>query len=301
MKVFVTGAQGQLGYDVVNELINRGYDVIASDIKSHNSSYNCDYVQLDICNKKDVEFIIDKHRPDAVIHCAAWTNVDEAEKPENIKKVRDINVNGTKNIANACDNINCKMLYISTDYVFNGRNYTSIEPEYERCGSLNIYGTSKLSGERIVDKLEKYFIVRISWAFGVNGSNFVKTMLNLGKTNKDIQVVYDQIGSPTYTYDLAKLLADMINTDKYGYYHATNEGYISWYEFAKAIFKQAVELGHTEYEDVTVIPINTADYKSLARRPLCNKLDKSKLVEKGFNLLPPWEDALSRYLKEIEF
>jgi len=295
MKVLVTGVGGQLGFDVINELSKRNHQVISSDILE-NASINSEikYVQLDITNKNVVEKVITFERPDAVIHCAAWTAVDLAEDEDKQEKVFSINADGTRYIAEVCKKIDCKMIYISTDYVFNGQG---IEPWKEDCkeyAPLNVYGKSKLQGElAVAEILEKYFIVRIAWVFGVNGNNFIKTMLNVGKRFAELRVVNDQIGTPTYTYDLSRLLVDMIESEKYGYYHATNEGgYISWYDFACEIFKQA------GYE-TKVIPVTTDDYGlSKAKRPFNSRLDKSKLIANGFKPLPSWQDALSRYLKE---
>ena len=264
------------------------------------------YVQMDITDKNSVETVIMGVKPDAVIHCAAWTAVDLAEDDELIEKVRLVNAGGTENIAQVCKKLDCKMVYISTDYVFDGQGTEPWEPDCKDYAPLNVYGQTKLAGELAVSEtLEKYFIVRIAWVFGVNGKNFIKTMLNVAKNHTVLRVVNDQIGTPTYTYDLARLLADMIETEKYGYYHATNEGgYISWYEFTKEIFRQAVELGHEEYDEnrVTVHPVTTEEYgMSKAKRPFNSRLDKSKLVKSGFVPLPTWQDALGRYLKEIEF
>lgn len=294
MKVFVTGVGGQLGHDVMNELLKRGYDAFGSDIlESVNSGYT--YVQLDITDAQAVERVISEVKPDVVIHCAAWTAVDNAEDEENIPKVRKINVNGTQNIADVCKKFDCKMIYISTDYVFNGQGNTPWYPDCKDYAPQNVYGQSKLDGElAVANTLEKYFIVRIAWVFGLNGKNFIKTMLNFGKTHEEARVVYDQIGTPTYTFDLARLLVDMAETEKYGYYHATNEGgYISWYDFTVEIYRQAGM-------STKVIPVTTAEYGlSKAVRPFNSRLDKSKLVENGFIPLPVWQDALSRYLKEI--
>ena len=292
MKVLVTGAKGQLGSDVVNELKKRGHEPIGVDIE-----------EMDITDASSVRTVITEVNPDAVIHCAAWTAVDLAEDCE--EKVRLINAAGTENIARVCKDIDCKMMYISTDYVFDGQGDEPWDPDCKDYKPLNIYGQTKLEGEFTVSSLlEKYFVVRIAWVFGVNGNNFIKTMLRVGKNYNRLTVVNDQIGTPTYTYDLARLLADMIETDKYGYYHATNEGgYISWYEFACEIFTQAYELGHEEYasDRLEVVPVTTAEYGvSKARRPFNSRLEKSKLSENGFVRLPEWKDALSRYLKEID-
>lgn len=294
MKVLVTGAAGQLGHDVMNELVKRGYEGIGTDIADVEG---IDFVKLDITDNDAVEMAISGIRPDAVIHCAAWTAVDAAEDKENRPKVYSINAIGTENIANACKKVDCKMVYISSDYVFGGNGTEPWHPDCRDYAPLNVYGQSKLDGElAVADKLDKYFIVRIAWVFGVNGNNFIKAILKGGKKYDTVRVVNDQIGTPTYTYDLSKLLVDMVETDKYGYYHATNEGgYISWYDFACEIFKQA---GYT----TNIIPVTTEEYGlSKAARPFNSRLDKSKLKENGFNLLPTWQDALSRYLKEIEY
>lgn len=296
MKVFVTGVAGQLGHDVVNELLKRNYNAVGSDILDNVDS-PAEYVQLDITDKGSVENKLTEINPDVVVHCAAWTAVDAAEDEENKAKVHSINVEGTANIAEVCKKLDCKMIYISTDYVFNGQGTEPWQPDCKDYAPLNIYGKSKLDGEFVVSEtLEKYFIVRIAWAFGINGKNFIKTMLNSGKNFNIVRVVNDQIGTPTYTRDLARLLADMVESEKYGYYHATNEGgYISWYDFTCEIFKQA---GYK----TNVVPVTTAEYGlSQASRPFNSRLDKSKLVENGFKLLPTWQDALSRYLKEISY
>lgn len=313
MKVLVTGVAGQLGHDVMNELAGRGIEGIGSDIAPEYSGVadgfavtTMPYIQMDITDEKAVNDKIKEVNPDVVVHCAAWTAVDLAEDEDKVDKVRAINADGTRYIANVCKELNCKMVYISTDYVFDGQGETPWDPDCKDYKPLNVYGQTKLEGELAVSEtLEKYFIVRIAWVFGKNGKNFIKTMLNVGKTHDKLTVVNDQIGTPTYTYDLARLLVDMIETDKYGYYHATNEGgYISWYDFTKEIFRQAVELGHSEYseERLSVAPVTTAEYGvSKAARPFNSRLDKSKLVKNGFQPLPTWQDALSRYLKEIEF
>ena len=296
MKVLVTGVNGQLGYDVMNELNQRGHEAIGSDITESNEHFQ-KYVQLDITNKEAVESEITKINPDVVVHCAAWTAVDLAEDDDKVEKVRAVNAKGTENIALVCKKLDCKMIYISTDYVFNGQCETPWDPDCKDYKPLNVYGQTKLEGELAVSSnLDKYFIVRIAWVFGVNGKNFIKTMLNVGKKYPQVKVVNDQIGTPTYTYDLARLLVDMAESDKYGYYHATNEGgYISWYDFTVEIFKQA---GYT----TEVLPVTTEEYGlSKAARPFNSRLDKSKLVENGFKPLPTWQDALSRYLKEIEY
>lgn len=305
MKVLVTGVNGQLGYDVMNELNQRGHEAIGSDITESNEHFQ-KYVQLDITNKEAVELEITKINPDVVVHCAAWTAVDLAEDDDKVEKVRAVNAKGTENIALTCKKIDCKMIYISTDYVFNGQGETPWDPDCKDYKPLNVYGQTKLEGELAVSSnLDKYFIVRIAWVFGVNGKNFIKTMLNVGKKYPQVKVVNDQIGTPTYTYDLARLLVDMIKTEKYGYYHATNEGgYISWYDFTKEIFRQAAAMGHPEYlpENMTVNSVTTAEYgASKAARPFNSRLDKSKLTANGFTPLPTWQDALGRYLKELDF
>ena len=304
MKVLVTGVAGQLGHDVMNELHKRGYEGVGSDIAPKYSGADdgtavtkMDYVQMDITNSQEVTETIKKVNPDVVVHCAAWTAVDLAEESENKEKVMAINVGGTENIARVCKELDCKMVYISTDYVFDGYGTKPWEEDCKDYAPLNVYGESKLMGEKVVSlNLEKYFIVRIAWVFGVNGNNFIKTMLNVGKKFDTLKVVNDQIGTPTYTYDLSRLLVDMIETDKYGYYHATNEGgYISWYDFACEIFKQA---GY----NTKVNPVTTEEYGvSKARRPFNSRLNKTKLVDNGFTPLPEWKDALSRYLKEIDY
>lgn len=304
MKVLVTGIAGQLGHDVMNELHKRGYEGVGSDIAPQYSGADdgtavtkMDYVQMDITNSEEVTETIKKVNPDVVVHCAAWTAVDLAEEKENKDKVMAINVGGTENIARVCKELDCKMVYISTDYVFDGYGTRPWEEDCKDYAPLNVYGESKLMGEKVVSlNLEKYFIVRIAWVFGVNGNNFIKTMLKVGKKFDTLKVVNDQIGTPTYTYDLSRLLVDMIETDKYGYYHATNEGgYISWYDFACEIFKQA---GYK----TKVNPVTTEEYGvSKARRPFNSRLNKTKLVDNGFTPLPDWKDALSRYLKEIAY
>lgn len=311
MKFFVTGVGGQLGHDVMNELIRRGHEGVGSDIQEQYSGVEdgsevtkAPYLSLDITDKEAVKRVIESVKPDAVIHCAAWTAVDMAEDDDKVAKVRAINAGGTQNIADVCKKLDRKMTYISTDYVFDGQGTEPWKPDCKDYKPMNVYGQTKLEGELAVSQtLEKYFIVRIAWVFGLNGKNFIKTMLNVGKTHDTVRVVNDQIGTPTYTYDLARLLVDMNETEKYGYYHATNEGgYISWYDFTKEIFRQAVEQGHTEYgEDrITVDPVTTAEYGvSKAARPFNSRLDKKKLVENGFTPLPTWQDALGRYLKEL--
>ena len=311
MKVLVTGVAGQLGHDVMNELAKRGYEGIGSDIAERYNGIqdgtpvvSMPYVQMDITDKASVEKVLTEVNADAVIHCAAWTAVDLAEDEDKKDKVHAVNAEGTKNIAEVCKKLDSKMVYTSTDYVFNGQGEEPWQPDCKDYQPLNVYGQSKLDGELAVSEtLDKYFIVRIAWVFGKNGNNFIKTMLKVGKNHDKLRVVNDQIGTPTYTFDLARLLVDMIETDKYGYYHATNEGgYISWYDFTKEIFRQAVEQGHIEYgEDrITVDPVTTAEYGvSKAARPFNSRLDKKKLVENGFTPLPTWQDALGRYLKEL--
>ena len=294
MKVFVTGVGGQLGHDVVNELMKRGHTAVGSDIFDRVES-KAEYIHLDITESEIVEKKLTEINPDAVVHCAAWTAVDAAEDEENKAKVYAINVDGTANIAKVCKKLECKMIYISTDYVFNGQGTEPWQPDCKDYAPLNIYGKSKLDGEFVVSEtLEKYFIVRIAWAFGINGKNFIKTMLNSGKNFNIVRVVNDQIGTPTYTLDLARLLVDMVETDKYGYYHATNEGgYISWYDFTKEIYAQAGL-------STKITPVTTAEYGiSKAARPFNSRLDKSKLTANGFTPLPTWQDALHRFLKEI--
>lgn len=303
MKVFVTGVNGQLGHDVMNELAKRGYEGVGSDITAeyagaadNTAVCTLPFVQLDITDAKAVDKVISEVNPDVVIHCAAWTAVDLAEDEDKADKVHAINATGTQNIADVCKKLDCKMTYISTDYVFNGKGTTPWKPDCKDYAPLNVYGRTKLEGElAVANTLEKYFIVRIAWVFGLNGKNFIKTMLNVGKTHDTVRVVSDQIGTPTYTYDLARLLVDMNETDKYGYYHATNEGgYISWYDFTVEIYKQAGM-------DTKVIPVTTEEYGlSKAARPFNSRLDKSKLSENGFTPLPTWQDALGRFLKEMK-
>lgn len=304
MKVLVTGVGGQLGHDVMNELHKRGHEGVGSDIaieysgaKDGTAVCTMPYVSLDITDSAAVERVIESVKPDAVIHCAAWTAVDLAEDEDKRDTVFAVNAKGTLNIAKACKKADCKMIYISTDYVFDGKGETPWAADCKDYAPQNVYGMSKLEGEKAVaDTLEKYFIVRIAWVFGVNGNNFIKTMLALSKKYDSLRVVCDQIGTPTYTLDLSRLLVDMVESEKYGYYHATNEGgYISWYDFACEIFRQAgVEMN--------VTPVTTAEYGvSKAARPFNSRLDKSKLSDNGFERLPTWQDALARYLKEIEF
>lgn len=302
MKILVTGVAGQLGHDVMNELASRGHEGVGSDLAPAYSGIadgsavtKAAYVPMDITNAAQVREVISAVHSDAVIHCAAWTAVDAAEDADKQAKVQAINVQGTANIAAVCKELDCKMMYISTDYVFNGQGETPWDPDCKDYQPLNVYGQSKLGGELAVSgALEKYFIVRIAWVFGLNGSNFIKTMLKLSETHDTLRVVCDQIGTPTYTYDLARLLVDMIESEKYGYYHATNEGgYISWYDFACEIFRQAGRA-------TKVQPVTTAEYGvSKAARPFNSRLDKSKLAANGFTPLPDWKDALARYLKEI--
>lgn len=303
MRVFVTGVGGQLGHDVMNELHKRGHEGIGSDIAPQYSGAQdgsavtvMPYVPLDITDAAAVSRVLREVKPDAVVHCAAWTAVDAAEDAENQPKVRAINAEGTANIAEICKELDCKMVYISTDYVFNGQGETPWQPDCKDYAPLNFYGRTKLEGELAVSsRLEKYFIVRIAWVFGLNGKNFIKTMLKLGETHDTLRVVNDQIGTPTYTLDLSRLLVDMIETEKYGYYHATNEGgYISWYDFTCAIFKAAGM-------HVNVLPVTTAEYgESKAKRPFNSRLDKSKLTDNGFQPLPDWHDALERYVGQMK-
>ena len=322
MKIFVTGVGGQLGHDVMNELHHRGIEAVGSDIAPVYSGVSdgtpvtfMPYEPLDITDAAAVEALISRLQPDAVIHCAAWTAVDAAEDPENIPKVTAINAEGTKNIALSCKAAGARMMYISTDYVFNGLGETPWDPDCKEYEPLNVYGQTKLDGELAVSSLlDRFFIVRIAWVFGKNGKNFIKTMLKLGKTHDTLRIVCDQIGTPTYTFDLAKLLCDMIVTEKYGYYHATNAelpvsvngtpaGFISWFDFTTEIFRQAAALGYTCYlpENTRLVPVTTEEYGiSKAKRPFNSRLDKSKLERSGFSPLPVWSDALARYLQEIE-
>ena len=301
MKTLVTGVNGQLGYDVMLELQKRGYEAVGCGSSPEyrgmaDAVAKLPYVSLDITDEDAVDRVLKEVNPDCVCHCAAWTAVDAAEDPENKDKVFAVNVDGTRNLARACQALDAKFMYISTDYVFNGQGTEPWKADSQEFAPLNVYGKSKLYGELAVKELlTKYFIVRIAWVFGLNGNNFVKTMLNVGKTHDTLRVVNDQIGTPTYTADLARLLVDMLETGKYGTYHATNEGgYISWYDFAKEIFRQA---GYS----TKVIPVTTEEYGlSKARRPFNSRLDKSKLEEMGFKPLPDWKDAVGRYLKELE-
>lgn len=302
MKVFVTGVNGQLGHDVMNELAKRGYAGVGSDLKpaycgvaDGSAVTRMPYVALDITDAAAVTRVLTEVQPDVVIHCAAWTAVDMAEDDDKVALVRKVNAAGTQHIATVCKALDAKMLYLSTDYVFNGQGTEPWQPDCKEYAPLNVYGQTKLEGElAVAGTLAKYFIVRIAWVFGLNGNNFIKTMLNVGKRFPELRVVKDQIGTPTYTLDLARLLVDMVETEKYGYYHATNEGgYISWYDFACEIFRQA---GYT----TKVTPVTTAEYGlSKAVRPANSRLDKRKLVENGFQPLPSWQDALSRYLREL--
>lgn len=303
MRFFVTGVGGQLGHDVMNELAKRGYEVVGTDVAPEYSGIadgsavtTMPYIQLDITDKEAVEKVITEVDPDTVIHCAAWTAVDMAEDDDKVELVRKVNAGGTQNIANVCKKLNCKMTYLSTDYVFDGQGTEPWKPDCKDYKPLNVYGQTKLEGElAVANTLDKYFIVRIAWVFGLNGKNFIKTMINVGKTHDTVRVVNDQIGTPTYTLDLARLLVDMNETEKYGYYHATNEGgYISWYDFCCEFYKQ--------YGLSTkVIPVTTEEYGlSKAARPFNSRLEKTKLVEAGFEPLPNWQDAVSRYLKEAQ-
>lgn len=357
MKVFVTGVGGQLGRDVMNELARRGYEGIGSDIQPVYMGVQdgapvtrMPYISLDITNKEAVLAALRSIKPDVIVHCAAWTAVDLAEDDDKVEKVRAVNVGGTANMASAAKELGCKMVYLSTDYVFDGQGTTPWDPDFKGYKPLNVYGQTKLDGELAVSNtIDKYFIVRIAWVFGKNGKNYIKTMLNIGKTHDQLRIVCDQIGTPTYTFDLASLLVDMIETEKYGYYHATNSeipsseggyyldgtkvdaaagktftakdgsvhdgseavytkegtktGYISWYDFSREIFRQAAALGHEEYDPqhLELIPVTTAEYGlSKAKRPFNSRLDKSKLTEAGFTLLPDWRDAVRRYLQELE-
>ena len=302
MKVLVTGVAGQLGHDVMNELAKRGHEGVGSDLAAEYSGIadgsavtKMPYVSMDITDAAAVETVLQEIKPDAVVHCAAWTAVDLAEDDDKVDKVRSINAGGTKNIAEVCKKLDCKMVYLSTDYVFDGQGTKPWDPDCKTYQPLNVYGQTKLEGELAVSEtLDKYFIVRIAWVFGINGSNFVKTMLRLGREKEEISVVSDQIGSPTYTADLAPLLCDMAMTERFGTYHATNEGLCSWYEFAKEIFRQAGM-------DVPVTPVSSDAFPAKATRPSNSRLNKDKLSENGFERLPAWQDALGRFLKEIEY
>ncbi len=307
MKVFVTGVNGQLGHDCANELISRGHETIISDIQSVYSSVDdgspvtrADYISLDITDKENVNNVIRSFSPDAIIHCAAWTAVDAAEEEENRAKVHSINVDGTRYIAEAAKEVNSKMIYLSTDYVFDGRGTRPWQPDDKNYAPLNYYGQTKLEGEQeVAGLLNKFFVVRIAWVFGLNGKNFIKTMINVGKTHDTVNVVDDQIGTPTYTFDLARLLVDMIETEKYGYYHATNSecadgAYISWADLAEEAYK-------INGMDVKVVRVSTVEYGlSKAARPENSRLDKNKLIEVGFKPLPDWKDAVKRYIYEAK-
>ena len=308
MKILVTGVGGQLGHDVMNELAKRGMEGIGTDLAPSYSGIQdgtavtkMPYKAMDITNESQVQSVFEEVRPDGVIHCAAWTAVDDAEDEDKQELVWNINAQGTKLIAECCKQYDSKMLYLSTDYVFDGTGETPWDPDCQEYDPLNVYGKSKLAGEQAVAQiLDKYFIVRIAWVFGVNGGNFIKTMLRVGENHDTLTVVDDQIGTPTYTFDLARLLVDMIDSEKYGYYHATNEGgYISWYDFAVEIFRQAAARGKSCYspEHLTVNPVTTEQYGvSKAKRPFNSRLEKGKLRQNGFTPLPDWKDALSRYL-----
>ncbi len=303
MKLFVTGVNGQLGHDVMNELNKRGHEGVGSDIADAYAGVSdgsavtkMPYISLDITEKEAVRKTIENIKPDVVIHCAAWTSVDMAEDEDKVELVRKVNADGTQNLADACKVIDCKMLYLSTDYVFDGQGTEPWEPDCKDYKPLNNYGQTKLEGELAVfNTINKYFIVRTAWVFGLNGKNFIKTMIDVGKTHDEVSVVNDQIGTPTYTFDLARLLVDMCETEKYGYYHATNEGgYISWYDFCVEFYKQYGL-------DTKVIPVTTEEYGlSKAARPVNSRLDKSKLIKYGFTPLPTWQDAVNRYLKEAQ-
>lgn len=283
MKILVTGYKGQLGYDVVNEATSRGIEAIGVDID-----------EMDITNQEQVNTVIKSGNYDAVVHCAAWTAVDKAEEPELFETVKKVNATGTKYIADVCEELDIPLMYFSTDYVFDGEGTTPWN-EYDERHPLNVYGLTKAQGEEFVEKLKKHFIIRIAWVFGKNGNNFIKTMLRLGKERGAVSVVNDQVGNPTYTYDLAKLVVDMIQTDKYGKYHATNSGdFISWYDFACEIFKQAGM-------DVKVTPVDSNQFPAKAKRPKNSRMNQTELDKNGFNRLPAWQDALGRYLKEIEY
>ncbi|HCI73538.1 MAG TPA: dTDP-4-dehydrorhamnose reductase [Lachnospiraceae bacterium] len=327
MKVLVTGVAGQLGHDVMNELSARGYEGTGTDLAPEYAGIQdgsavtvMPYVSLDITDRQAVRSAVKDLAPDVIVHCAAWTAVDLAEDADKVQKVKAVNVDGTRNIAEAAASVGSKIVYLSTDYVFDGTGTRPWKPDDQNYAPLNVYGQTKLDGEKAVaSATDRYFIVRIAWVFGRNGKNFIRTMLNVGKNHDELRVVDDQIGTPTYTLDLSSLLVDMIETEKYGYYHATNSelsgeeggataegtrtGYISWYDFAKEIFRQAALLGHEEYDEahLKLIPVSTKEYGvSKAKRPFNSRLDKSKLTENGFSLLPDWQDALARFLREIE-
>ena len=292
MKVLVTGTSGQLGFDVMEELKRRGYEGVGADRSETEADFP--HVTLDITDREKVMKVVKEVKPDVIVHCAAWTNVDAAEAPENLEKVRAVNVDGTRNLAEAAKAVDAKMVYISTDYVFDGTGTEPWQPDDKNYAPINVYGQSKLDGElEVAQILKKYFIVRIAWVFGRNGKNFVRTMIEVGKNHPVVKVVDDQIGTPTYTVDLAKLLVDMIETDKYGYYHATNEGgFISWADFTEEIYRQTGM-------DVKVERVTTEEYgKSVAARPFNSRLDKSKLIKNGFTPLPDWRDALKRFLAD---
>ena len=278
MKILVTGVNGQLGYDIVKECQKRNIEAVGVDVD-----------EMDITNAKQVDKVIKKNKYDAVVHCAAWTAVDKAE--DEIDACTKVNVVGTKNIVKVCKELDIPLMYFSTDYVFDGQGESEWK-EYDERHPLNVYGQTKYEGELAVQTLNRYFIVRIAWVFGVNGNNFIKTMLRLGKAHGAVSVVNDQIGSPTYTYDLAKLCVQMIQTNKYGIYHSTNEGLCSWYEFACEIFKQAGM-------NVEVTPVDSTKFPAKAKRPNNSRMSKTMLDKNGFDRLPTWQDALSRYLKEI--
>lgn len=295
MKVLVTGVAGQLGHDVMQELAKREIPAVGTDLKEG--------IPLDITDEKAVHQVLQKEKPTVILHCAAWTAVDLAEEEQNKETVYAVNVTGTKNLVKEAKELGARFVYISTDYVFNGEGTTPWKPDCTEFAPLNYYGQTKWQGEQMVKQyLSSYFIVRIAWVFGLNGGNFIKTMLKVGKNHDRLTVVKDQIGTPTYTKDLARLLVDMIQTEKYGIYHATNEGgYISWYDFAVEIFKQAAVLDSDyDEEHLQVVPVTTEEYGvSKARRPFNSRLDRSKLVEQGFEPLPDWKDALARYIKEV--
>lgn len=311
MKVFVTGVNGQLGHDVMNELAARGYEGVGSDISDAyagaadgSAVTTAPFVKLDITDADAVASVLNEVKPDVIVHCAAWTAVDLAEDEDKQELVKKINVEGTQNIANAAKTLDAKMVYISTDYVFDGQGTKAWEPDCKDYAPLNVYGQTKLGGEQAVaNTLDKFFIVRIAWVFGKNGKNFIKTMIKVGKTHDEVRVVADQVGTPTYTFDLSRLLVDMIETEKYGYYHATNSevadqgdenGFISWYDFTKKIYKDAGL-------STKVTPVTTAEYGlSKAARPFNSRLDKKKLEENGFTPLPAWTDAVKRYIDELD-
>ena len=327
MKVLVTGVGGQLGHDVMNELALRGYEGVGTDlapayagIQDGSPVTDMPYVSLDITDRARVMSAVKETAPDVIVHCAAWTAVDLAEDEDKKEKVRAVNVDGTKNMADAAAQAGAKIVYLSTDYVFDGKGERPWQPDDKNYAPLNVYGQTKLDGEKAVAlATDRFFIVRIAWVFGRNGKNFIRTMLNIGKNHSELRIVDDQIGTPTYTLDLASLLVDMIETERYGFYHATNAelpeteggytadgtktGYISWYDFSREIFRQAALMGHAEYDadHLKLIPVTTAEYgASKAKRPFNSRLDKRKLTENGFRALPDWQDALKRYLAEIE-